>query len=131
MHPDVALVKESLGRSVARGTLFDRFYDIFLKSNPAFVPMFAKTDLKKQKELLRHGVSLGLLYVEGKSIGENGLARIKKTHSKDEMNIDPKLYPYWKRSFLQAVSECDPNYSDEINAAWERTLQKIIDFLPG
>jgi hemoglobin-like flavoprotein len=126
---EISLVNESFGRALASGGLFDRFYDIFLKSHPDIASLFANTEFSQQKELLEQGVSLGVMFVAGNPVGKRGLDRIRNSHSKNRLNINPGLYPYWKNSFLQAVSEFDPGFSPEDRDAWDKVLQKITDYI--
>ena len=43
----------SYGRCCVHPAFFDRFYEIFLGSDPAIRPMFVRTNFAKQKALLR------------------------------------------------------------------------------
>ena len=46
-------VVESYGRGCTHPEFFDRFYEIFLRSDPSIRPMFLHTSFSKQKALLR------------------------------------------------------------------------------
>lgn len=122
-------VRNSLGRANRKGMLFDRFYEIFLASNSAIKPMFANTDMANQKQLLRQGLNLTIMFAEGNPVGESGLNRIRRSHAKNGLNIDPKMYRFWKASFLQAVSECDPDHTPDLAQDWDDLLQKAIDHI--
>lgn len=126
---EVEDVKHSLGRAILNGDVIGRFYEIFLDSNAGIKPLFVNTDLSKQKKLLHQGLNLAIMYADGSMIGKTGINRIQKSHSRSAMNISPILYPYWKRSLIQAISEFDPKFTPKIKSEWDRTLQKAIDHI--
>jgi len=128
MNSYITIVKESYNRSIGNDVI-GRFYDIFLKSHPDIAPLFSKTDFDAQKTLLKHGVLLAIMFVEGISAGDPGIKRIRESHGKTGMNIPPELYPCWKTSFIQATSESDPEYSEQIRNAWDSVLQETIDYI--
>lgn len=128
MNDETTIVRDSFSRSIAKD-IIGHFYDIFLKSHPDIAPHFVNTDFTAQKHLLQHGINLAIMYAEGKSFGTSGIKRIRKSHSKSGMDIEPRLYPYWKASFLKAISETDPKYDKQIHNAWDSVLQKTIDYI--
>lgn len=126
------LATRSFGRCLVRGDLFDRFYEVFLGSHPSIPPYFANTDFTVQKQLLRHGINFALMMAKGDSIATQALSKIRSTHSKSKLNIPPRLYGYWKNSFLQAVSEIDPKFGDEgLSDAWEEVLEETVEYVAG
>jgi hemoglobin-like flavoprotein len=128
MKDAVAIVKHSFTRCMGKD-IIGHFYDIFLRSNPQIAPKFARTDFQAQKDLLRHGIHLALMFAQDDPIGRKGLARIRQSHSKANLDVSPSLYPYWKASFLQAVADLDPEFSEEARKAWDAVLQKAIDYI--
>ncbi len=128
MKNAIPIVKESYTRCIPKDVI-GRFYDIFLKSNQSIAPMFAKTDFTVQKDLLRHGIHLAIMFANGEYLGKSGIERIRKSHSKAGMNVNPNLYRYWKASFLQAISETDSEFSEQIRKAWDSVLQQTIDYI--
>lgn len=126
---DIAAVRSSMGRAQRQGALFDRFYEIFLTSHVSIGPMFTNTDFAKQKELLRQGLNLTIMFADGNQIGQNGVDRIRRSHSRSNLNIQPSLYPHWKNSFMQAVRECDPDFNPALEQSWSEVLQLAIDHI--
>lgn len=122
-------VKQSFARCMIKGDVVGRFYEIFLASHPDIKPRFANTDFDAQKHLLRQSVNLAMMFANDNQVGIKGIKRIRKSHSKSGLNIPPDLYPYWKKSFIQAASEFDQEFSDELNTQWNEVLQKTIDFI--
>ncbi len=125
----LALVVASYGRCCMNPRFFDRFYEVFLTSHPAIKPMFAKTNFLKQKALLREGVAMMLLHLEGKSVGTVCLDRLAVSHSPRRMNITPQLYEFWINSLVQAIKECDPDCTPEIEGEWRKALHAGVHYM--
>lgn len=128
MSGSVKNVMESFSRCAGKD-LVGRFYEIFLKSDPRIPAKFSHTDFQKQKDLLNHGVYLAIMHADGNKMGTQGLTRIRDSHSKVKLNIQPALYAFWKNSFLKALAEIDPQFTDGVRAEWDAVLQKAIDFV--
>ncbi len=126
---DCEEVKQSFARCMIKGDIVGRFYEIFLESHPDIKPRFANTDFDSQKLLLRQSVNLAMMFASDNQVGQKGIKRIRKSHSKSGLNIPPNLYPYWKKSFIQAASEFDQEFSGGLNRQWDMVLQKTIDFI--
>ncbi len=122
-------VKESFVRCMIHGDIVGRFYDIFLESHPDIKSRFANTDFNSQKQSLRQGINLAIMFADDHDIGKKGINRIRNSHSKSGLNIPPDFYPYWKKGFIQAVSEYDQEFSVELKSQWNSILQKTIDYV--
>ncbi len=122
-------VVASYGRCCVNPKFFDRFYEIFLASNPAIKPMFEKTDFAKQKSLLRQGISFMLMYLQGKATGTMAMNRLADSHSPRHMNISPNLYEFWINSLVKAVKECDKECTSDIETEWRKALRAGVDYM--
>ncbi|MDX1250901.1 MAG: globin [Gammaproteobacteria bacterium] len=132
MAKDFTKTKLSLGRCINSGKdLFERFYEIFLDSHPAIRPRFVKTDMQAQKALLKNGINLAIMFAEGNPVGSGGISRIRESHSKKKINIDPGLYSCWLDSFIKAVSEVDPQFNPELEKEWREMLQITVNHIAG
>lgn len=119
-------VQESFGRCLADRTFFDRFYDVFMASHADVPPMFDRTDMTKQKHLLRHGLMSALMYAEGDVMAGSAIDRIRESHGRQRLNIRPELYRAWLQSIMHTVSECDPEFTPELGHAWNEALLPAI-----
>lgn len=126
---DVASVRKSFGRVMAKGRFVERFYEVLFKSNPGIGKLFAKTDLKKQSEVLEQSLSMALLFPQGNPIAKQVVERIRKSHSRDQLNIEPSLYKFWLDSLMQVVAESDPDFSPALDQQWRRVLQVTLDHI--
>jgi hypothetical protein len=71
------------------------------------------------------------MFAGGNPVGKNGIDRIRKSHGDPGLDIPAYLYPYWKQAFLQAVSEFDAEFSEDLRGRWDKVLQKTIDHVCG
>ena len=122
-------VQRSFARCWRTGDVLGRFYENFFDSHPDIRPKFINTNLDKQKQLLQQSVNLAILFADDVSYAKNGIGRIRKTHSKSNLNIPPNLYPYWKKSLIDAISEFDPEFTSQLAKEWDRVLQQTIDYV--
>jgi hemoglobin-like flavoprotein len=121
----------SLARCNANPAFIERFYDIFLASSPKVVAKFANTDFVRQKVALRASLdTMRLAARDAQKAGPgqflNGLA---ERHSSRQLNIGAELYDLWLDSLLAAANESDPNFSLEVQEAWERVMMVGIGYL--
>ncbi len=119
-------VMDSYTRCTLKPEFFERFYENFLASNPAFREMFANTDFANQRELLRRGISMMLLYAQDNVIGKVAVERLAQSHGKDGMQIGADLYPFWVDSLMKTVAELDDDFSPELENQWRKELAKGI-----
>lgn len=127
---DAKQINVSFGRCCVDQKFFDRFYAIFLASNPDFGAMFANTDFDKQKALLRQGISMCLMFAAGGNpSAQTAVGRLRKSHSKNFLNIDPGYYRFRVYSLIKTVSEFDPNFNPEIEAVWREAIRKPVEYM--
>ena len=122
----VASVQDSFARCNLNSNFIDTFYNIFLASNPVFAEMFANTDFSAQKDLLRRGISMMILFAEGNVVGKLALDRLGKTHGIHGMNIPADLYNFWMDSLVSAVAKIDPEFGPALEEAWREVLNKGV-----
>jgi hemoglobin-like flavoprotein len=120
----------SLARCSANPAFIERFYDIFLASSPKVMEKFANTDFVRQKVALRASLDAMLLAARDPKAGPaqhlNGFA---ERHSSRQLNVGAELYDLWLDSLLAAANESDPDFSLEVQEAWERVMMVGIGYL--
>ena len=122
-------VQSSFGRALWDPEFLDKFYDIFLNSNPEIGPRFANTDFVKQKDLLRHGLMSVLMFAEGQQSAIACLSRIRDSHGQSKMNIRPELYSYWVDSLVKAVAQCDKKFDAELETDWRTVVAPAVEYI--
>jgi len=121
---------ESLRRCNTREGFLDLFYETFLASSPKVKEKFAKTDFVHQKRALRASLHMMLLAAEDENSGpERYLGELARLHSKGTLDIGAELYDLWLDSLLRTVGECDPQFSPEIEAAWEEVMMIGVRYM--
>jgi len=128
----VATFDESLRRCDSNPRFLDIFYEKFLASSPDVQEKFANTDFSRQKMLLRASFYLILLASEDEAFGpERYLKHLAVRHGASGLEIGAHLYDLWLDSLLATVRQCDPEYSAEVEAAWEDVMGIGIGYMLG
>ncbi len=126
----VQLVRQSLGRCLvnrAEGRSFlDAFYAEFLASDPRIRPLFAATEMEKQKHLLQHGLAMLIMYGGGSGLAMSAIGQLAVRHDRDHLDIEPGLYRLWLESLLACVRKYDKYYDDALGALWSEILEPGI-----
>lgn len=131
MEPDKAQqVKQSLGRCLlnkAPGKDFlDAFYDELLAIDPRIKPLFAQTDMAKQKELLKQGLTMLVMYSSGVGLAKTSIKHLAVKHDREHLNIDPGMYRLWVESLLRCIRKYDLKYDAALGKAWREVVEPGI-----
>ena len=125
----IAEVKRSYGRALQNRQLHSRFYEIFINSHVDIPGKFVNTDFAQQHKLLDHSISLAMLFPQNNLIAKQAFSRIRESHNRHNLNIDPKYIKYWESSLLQAIAESDPEFSPELREKWCKVLEPAISYI--
>ena len=126
----IATFDESLRRCDTHPKFLDIFYEKFLASSPKVREKFSNTDFARQKRLLRASFYMILLASEDEQHGpERYLKFLAAHHASNALNIGAQLYDLWLDSLLQAVKQCDPRYTTEVEEAWEEVMGVGIRYM--
>ncbi|MBA1145822.1 globin [Ectothiorhodospiraceae bacterium WFHF3C12] len=121
-------VQRSYGRCLQSNNFIARFYDILMDSHPSMRPMFARTDLGRQRRALRRGITSAILYAGGSDLVSGTIREMAQVHSRaGRAPVKPELYRYWMNSLVQAVNEADPQASPALEKRWRKALTPVID----
>jgi hemoglobin-like flavoprotein len=125
------LVSQSYGRCCVSTGFFDTFYKIFLSKSPELGKMFEKTDMKKQKELLRDGIAFLTAFAKNSQMAARKVDSLGDSHSVGKLNVRPDMYPMWVDSLMEAVKQHDKKFDSNIEKAWRVVvglgIQKMIE----
>lgn len=91
---------------------------------------FEQTDFERQKKVLSDSLFL-MLSAAGTTQGfaHVQLEKLAKRHSRAELDIKPEWYEFWLDSLMKTVAELDPDYTDDVEAAWRNAVQGSIEVL--
>lgn len=123
---DPAVVR-SYGRCCLNPKFFDRFYENFAKQSHIIGQMFAKTDMAKQKQLLRSGIAFLFQFAQGSQYAAQRVGDLGASHSRTRHNINPDMYPLWTEALMMTVQEFDQQFTPELRAKWIAALRQGIE----
>lgn len=122
--------RTSFSRCNKNPAFLDRFYELFMASSAEIREKFSQTDFEKQKKVLSDSMFL-MLTAAGTTEGyaHVQLEKLAKRHSRGQLDIKPEWYALWLDTLMRTVSELDPEYSDDVDAAWRECFQDGIAVL--
>lgn len=124
-----ALARSSYDRCCEATDFLPAFYRNFLAACPEAVPRFAHTDFERQNKLLRHAISL-LLIFPNQPVNEPALlARVAERHSRRDLNIPPALYRPFIDALIDTVKQFDREYTPAVEAAWRATVAPGVEYM--
>lgn len=121
--------KASFDRCCAAPDFFLCFYRNLFRQAPSVEPLFAKTDFKRQHQLLKHAIGLLLIFPNQKPGDPPLLRRVAARHSRAELGVDPSLYPAFVDALMVTVAEHDPEFDEAIERAWRDTVAAGIAYM--
>ena len=129
-HPlaggEIERFNDSFTRCVGDGRFLERFYELFLGASDEVRNKFRKTDFGKQRRMVHASLLMLMLAADGRPEGRLHLARIADLHSKRQLDIPPHLYDLWLDCLMQAVRECDREWTPETEDVWRRMMEQGI-----
>ncbi len=115
-------VRASFDRCEAAGDFAEKFYEIFLNSSPEIAPLFAKTDFKQQRKLLRATVYIMVTRDVTDPKGREALERVGHSHARAKLNIRPELYDLWLDSLCETAKAMDAEWTPELERSWRECM---------
>jgi hemoglobin-like flavoprotein len=100
------------------------FYDAFLSKSPVVAQMFARTDFKIQKLVLRQSLLEMLCFDREMSGTREEIERLGLRHK--ELGVRPEMYAMWLDSLCEAIKKHDPNYTPALELLWREAMLKSI-----
>lgn len=123
---------ESYGRTIKKKqdspSFFDTFYKIFFNASPEIAGYFKHTDMQRQKEIMSKSF-YNLFIFYGSGHADDYLIKIAEKHSKNALDIPPRLYDVWLESIVKTVKQHDPEFNDDIELAWRLVLSAGITYM--
>ncbi|HEY6641413.1 protein kinase domain-containing protein [Povalibacter sp.] len=128
MRADAAMAQAELARAsykrcLHRQDLYESIYRAFFFACPQAGPLFEKTDLPRQYELLHHAIVLMLAFHANPSASEPTiLSRVAARHRQLGVQIPPAWFESFSKAIAESVAAADPECSDETREAWAAVL---------
>ena len=102
----------------------DTFYDAFLSKSPEVAQLFAKTDFRIQKLMLRQSLLEMLCFDREMSGTREEIERLGLRHK--ELSVKPEMYAMWLDSLCEAIKKHDPSYTRALEQLWRAAMLKSI-----
>jgi len=128
----MAAARASFERIAALQNFFPEFYQRFFARCPEARAMFARTNFEHQHRLLKHAISLLLIYPGHRSAPEqepNLLTRVAERHGRNDLRIPGEMYTPFVEALLDNVRHFDSQFSPEVEAAWRTTLAGGVEYM--
>lgn len=106
-------------------SFLDTFYDGFLSKSPAIARMFAETDFRFQKLMLRQSLLEMLCFDREMAGTREEIERLGHRHK--ELSVTPEMYSMWLDSLCEAIKKHDPHYTASLEQLWRDAMHKSID----
>ena len=129
MSVDYATVEASYDRCLENDGFFDTFYEEFLAKSEEIPPLFANTDFRKQKQMIRMSVRMLVRLGAGKDATKLAISKLGESHSRRQHNIRPELYGLWLDALCESIAQYDPEYTPELEQQWRDTMQAGIEMM--
>jgi len=128
---DVEIFVASMKRCLASPEFLLDFYGFFMDSSEEVRQKFANTDFQKQTRVLADSFWAISVAAQGPrtSATWGDLPRLAAKHSRKDMDIRPGLYDTWLDCLIKAARKHDKQFSDELEAAWRKTLLVGIEYM--
>ena len=127
MSVDYATVEASYDRCLENAEFFDTFYEKFLAKSEEIPPLFANTDFRRQKQMIRMSVRMLVRLGAGEDATKLAISKLGESHSRRQHNIRPELYGLWLDALCESIAQHDPEYTPELEQQWRETMQAGID----
>jgi truncated hemoglobin YjbI len=122
-------------RSFARVTepgrserFFDRFYERFIAADAVVAAKFARTDLPRQKEMLRESLAQMVeFFLTHQS--NTYIVTLARIHGIRGHDISPGHYDLWLDCLVATVAEIDPAATESVELSWRVVMAPGIEFM--
>ena len=117
---------DSLERCAKAKEFLPTFYANFMSSSEEVREKFRHTNFDRQNRMLLNSLRLAGDAVAGDPQALKQLIERGETHSRNHLNIEPRLYESWLESLLRAAHQFDEHWDYEVEAAWRLVLSHVI-----
>jgi len=122
-------VKRSWGRALGNADLMKDFYHEVIDSHPIIAKLFARTNPSQQQEVLKQSLSMAILFPQNNLIAQHAMARVRNSHCRDNLNIQPEFYDSWLNALLRVISKSDPEFNSPLEQKWREVLGCTIRYI--
>lgn len=120
-------LQQSYGRCLRDKHFIDRFYETLMASHPDIPPLFAHTDMFRQRLALRRGISIAILHAAGSTLAARSVEKMADVHGRGgRAPVPPHFHDCWLESLIKVIAETDPEADTMLLVRWRRAMGVVI-----
>lgn len=121
----------SLKRCLGAPGFLAAFYERFTGSSEEVRAKFRGVDMVRQVRVLEDSLYVVAVAAQGEegSLARGALPQLAKRHSRGELDIRPGLYDVWVECLVETARAHDPQWADDVAAAWRDTLAAGVEYM--
>lgn len=120
---------QSLDRCMEKENFIPAFYDRFLSTFAEIREKFRNTNFERQNKMLLRSLRLAAGATAGDPESLKELRERARTHDRNHLNIEPKLYDVWLESVIKTVAEYDEEWDETVEKNWRTILGYVISYM--
>ncbi len=120
----IRIFNDSLDRCVATPRFLDVFYQRFIGGSEAVAAMFAESDMRRQRRMLKASLYTAMLAADGNQPAIEHLEKLHRRHR--GLGIEPEHYELWLDCLIASARECGGDFDVRIERAWREVLAVAI-----
>jgi truncated hemoglobin YjbI len=105
------------------------FQALLMASSDEVRYKFKQKDFPKQRRMLQASFHMMMLAATSDPVGTAHFERLAALHSQQHLDIPPHLYDLWLDCLVQAVKECDHQWTPETESMWRSMMANGIAFM--
>jgi len=110
--------------------LISAFYDHLMESEKEIREKFEQVDMDVQTENLARAIIMSFLFAgNNHQTAEKIMDKVRESHNRHNLNIEPHLYDIWLQRLIETVAVCDPEADDELLADWRTVLSHSVEHI--
>jgi hemoglobin-like flavoprotein len=135
MEDPIGAFRASLQRCLKSEDFLRHFYHRLMASSEEVRQKFEHTDLDRQARVLEDSLYILTVAAQSTRSGEEvspawtEMGRLATMHDRNHLDIRPGLYDLWLHCLLDAARGSDPEFTPELEEAWQSTLKIGIEYL--
>jgi hemoglobin-like flavoprotein len=121
----------SLKRCLGAPGFLTGFYERFTGSSEEIREKFRGVDMQRQVRMLEDSLYVVAVAVQGEegSVARGALPRLAERHSRRDLDVRPELYDLWARCLAETAAAHDPQWTEDVAAAWRGTLAFGVEYM--
>ena len=128
-YAELAHFDDSLTRCTREPRFLERFCALFFASSDEVLQKFSQTDVQKQRRVLQASLYMVMLAAADSPKSAVHLALLATLHSQAHLDIPPHLYDLWLDCLVQAVTECDHQWTPATETVWRSMMANGLAFM--